>query len=256
MSAEKNFEDRKISVGQLKNSFLEALKFIRDACFNIDIKVQNKKVLNEKEEIQEQHVSFLKTNEFKACVKIICENTNLEDEDSEKIIKCKVWMKSPLHSKIDKKWYSVQSRGDVIDYLILHLSPNLMFVRSMLYLKETLDFPTLSSEKQESLNEKIELEFEYNFEKSPFLQFLITNKMNNNVFRIWLVRENNQYVWIGQKNSDSEKEKLNSYVDYYNSVDLNESSDFLEHGFVNPKKIKNRCLHPSTIMNLRYILCS
>lgn len=239
------------------------IDFIRDAS-DMNIKIINKELPSHTENTKKIDLSFTNRNTFKACIRFtttVHPDKNEPDTDhNESIAKCKAWFKSPLHSRFDKRWAVIQSSGDMIDYLILHLCPNLLFIRTLEYLNHCLDFSDLkkvlssasAKEDEKSFTTKMDVQHIYDFNESPKLHFLIKTSQPTTT-KLWLVPSSQDgFVFMSEK--ENTKKELDSVHKYYNKIEMGEDVDYLEHAFADWGEIKNRCLHPSTIKNMTYIL--
>jgi len=109
----------------------EVIKFVENASgLNF---VFSKQVSDDSAGHDYEYVVECPTTDMHKDLKARCRIYLTEGEES-KIQKCEVFFNSPLHSRQKGEWTSVQSSGDVVDYLLLHMYPNLVLVQSLSYL--------------------------------------------------------------------------------------------------------------------------
>jgi len=195
----------------------------------------------------------------------ICRIYLTRGEES-KIQKCEVFFNSPLHSRQKGEWTSVQSSGDVVDYLLLHMYPNLVLIRSLSYLSFLTSLHP-SNNHQDAKDLTLSLKLHYNEEEYPKLQFEIENpKTNQKAFLKF------PYQYDQDRNgklgpqltffSLTEEKKiqhvlLDSYhnKEYYDAFDLdNETFDFVEHSFAADFETMTFVPHPITSKMMNAVL--
>lgn len=278
MSTSKNHPNIDSSIQTLhdiQREIMNTTQFITD-CTNMDLKTTQKNVATTgKKQLQNwkiKEISIFTENQPKAILRVKHKpvqshrNSDHEEDHNDHVKNCKVWMNSPLHARYNGKWHKLSDLASVPDYIILHVCTNLLFIRTLGYISKSLDtsnylfsdnavFSVFSDEKEKH-NAAFRVHHVYELlEKDPSLSFEVSfeNKKMISSTQLSLIKDEkkNQYVWVAKKDKQDPK-ILNSLAQ--DPVDLPEEVDYLEHSFIDDTKVKNRCLHPSSVFNLRYIL--
>lgn len=230
----------------------DTLRFICDASTLQFQMEEDFSIKKEKKKIMEIKFRQRNTEKLaKACVHLTY--NELEDKETANITKCKAWMQSPLHSKLNEKWIAIKSIGDLIDYMILHLCPNLFLIRSLEYARQAFDTNPNDSYVVKCVQHK-----EENITKNtPNIYFEIYNSLTENkkiTLEMKFLNQNTKDI-VFFMNVDDKQIQLDSFLKYDMEMwsEMSEDKDFLEHGFAHFKDIKKHCPHPCTSTNFQTI---
>jgi len=191
-----------------------------------------------------------------------------ESNNDNKIKRCEVLFNSPLHSRQAGQWTSVQSSGDLVDYLLLHMYPDLVLIRSLSYLI-FLTSPHQSTDNNNDSKNREEqtlvLNPQFDEETHPKLRFEVENPNNKKKVLISFPYsydrdKNNQlcpFLTIFDSAGQPTTCLLDSYQnkDYYNAFDLDDDKcDFVEHGFAADFGTTTFVPHPITSKMMNAVL--
>lgn len=254
-----------MTISEVRLLIEDVVKFVEDGSgivFSISEINENlvpSSELNAKDDAQNV-VEYNILNSSKARSVVKCRLLYLNSESDEcRVNKCEVLFNSPLHSRHKDQWTSVNSSGDMVDYLLLHMNPDLLLIRSLQYLSflVSLQSPTKTKKNQLCITSH------YDEDAMPKLKFEIENSDSQQhiilVFPSFASNESERYPVI--KNSDKKEHdvKLDSFtrLGYYDAVLFkNEEHDFVEHGFAVDFKAKVFMPHPVTTKSMNLVLGS
>lgn len=252
---------------EIQREILNSIQFVTDST-NMEIKCTQKTVTQSTKNPQRwkcKEISIFAENEMKANIRVKHrgqENEHHDEEEEDFVKNCKVWMKSSLHEKYNDAWHKIKDTDSIPDYIILHLCPNLAFIRTLSYIAQSLDIDYLLSSQQDILmanpvKEKksiVNVQYVYELDREPSLSFQVScNSQAPTHLHLVKDEKKNEFVWEAKKGK-TPAINLESVISKQDTPDLPDEVDFLEHAFLQNEKVKNRCLHPSSVFNLRYIL--